>query len=179
MNKKQVIVVEGYHDQIKINEIYPDIPVITTNGSEISDETLNLIYKASLENDVILFLDPDFPGKQIMKKIIDYGGKYSIAYINKDQAISKNKKKVGIEHASKESIIHALENKLSISDHKPLIRRKDLIDRGLSNQENSAKKRKILCHHLHIPFANSKTLLKYLNLLQISLERIDEILYGS
>lgn len=177
--KNQVIVVEGYHDQIKINHIYPNLPVIVTNGSEISKETLDLIYRASLENDVILFLDPDFPGKQIMHKIMAYGGQYQIAYINKQDAISKNGKKVGIEHASNHAIIEALENKLKLSNGDARINVADLVKRGLSNQENSAKKRKILCQALNIPFANSKTLLKYLNLLNISLEKVDDILNES
>ncbi|HKL47676.1 MAG TPA: ribonuclease M5 [Candidatus Izemoplasmatales bacterium] len=179
MKKNQIIVVEGYHDQIKIQSIFPNISVITTNGSEISDKTLNLIFQASKDNEVILFLDPDYPGKQIMKKILDTGGNYAIAYINKSDAMSKNKKKVGVEHASKKNILKALDNKITINNYIDNIRRKDLVIRGLANVENSAKKRKILCEQLQIPFANSKTLLKYLNLLNISLERIDEILYES
>ena len=44
MRYNQVIVVEGSHDEQKLKSIYPEIDCIVTNGSEISTETLNLIY---------------------------------------------------------------------------------------------------------------------------------------
>ena len=50
----QVIVVEGKHDEQKIKSIYPNLECIVTNGSEISKETLNLIYQTSLVRDVII-----------------------------------------------------------------------------------------------------------------------------
>ncbi|MGE4571448.1 MAG: ribonuclease M5 [Candidatus Izemoplasmatales bacterium] len=179
MKKSQVIVVEGYHDQIKINQVFPNLPVIVTNGSEISEETLSAIYQASLHNEVILFLDPDYPGQQIRNKILNTGGSYSIATISKAKAISKNKKKVGIEHATKDDIYEALIHKLSMKKNQQTIFLKDLMVRKLANSSHSRNLRKKVCESLHIPFSNAKTLLKYLNLLNISLERIDEILNES
>ncbi|MFW5794086.1 MAG: toprim domain-containing protein, partial [Bacillota bacterium] len=93
MNNQQIIVVEGVHDQARIKNIYPRISCITTNGSEISEKKLNLIFQLSKNNEVILFLDTDTPGKKIMHKILATNGNYSICYINKAKAISKNKKK--------------------------------------------------------------------------------------
>ncbi|QWB99979.1 ribonuclease M5 [Mycoplasmatota bacterium] len=177
--KNQIIVVEGYHDQIKVNSVFPDINCIITNGSEISDETLNLIYQASLNNEVILFLDPDYPGKKIMNVILDTGGNFKLAYIGKDKAISKNKKKVGIEHASKKDIYQALENTVHIHQNNNHIQFRDLLKRGLVSQENSNELRKKIAKELNIPFANGKTFLKYMNILNIKVERIDEILYGA
>lgn len=174
--KSTVIVVEGYHDKIKINQVFPDVDVVITNGSEISEETLNLIYQLSLENEVILFLDPDYPGKQIMNKIIDTGGQFSIATIQKEKAISKNNKKVGVEHANKEDIYLALKDKIAINKNNQKIQLKDLMDRRLANCEDASLRRKQVCQTLNIPFSNTKTFLKYINLLDISLERIDEII---
>jgi len=37
---KEVVVVEGYHDLAKLKAIYDDIDVYITNGSEISENTL-------------------------------------------------------------------------------------------------------------------------------------------
>ncbi|QLY40471.1 ribonuclease M5 [Hujiaoplasma nucleasis] len=179
MSRSQVIVVEGYHDQIKVNQVFPNLPVIVTNGSEISEETLNAIYQASLENEVILFLDPDYPGQQIMNKILSTGGRYSIASMSKDKAISKNNKKVGIEHATKDDVYEALVHKLTMKQKRQTIFLKDLMVRKLANSIHSRNLRKKVCESLHIPFSNAKTLLKYLNLLNISLERIDEILNES
>ncbi len=172
----QIIVVEGKHDEQKIKSIYPDVECIVTNGSEISDEILNVIYKTSLQREVIIFMDPDFPGKQITNKILQTNGNYSIAYINKEKAISKNLKKVGIEHAKKEDIIESLQKYFTIKNDCAQITTRDLMDRKLVNHSQSRSLRETLCKELNIPRFNGKALLKYLNLLNISLERIDEII---
>ena len=39
------------------------------NGSEISDETLDLIKELSKNHNIIVFTDPDYPGERIRKKI--------------------------------------------------------------------------------------------------------------
>ena len=175
----QIVVVEGVHDKNKVLSVFPNINVITTNGSEISKETLNMIYQSSLNHEVILFLDPDYPGKQIMNKIIETGGNFSIANLNKKLAISKNGRKVGIEHASKEAIYEALNVRKNIIKDNDKIELKNLIERGLAHGEGSSMLRRKLCINLNIPYCNSKTLLRYLNMLDISLERIDGILDGS
>ncbi|MGM0495392.1 MAG: ribonuclease M5 [Bacillota bacterium] len=172
----QIIVVEGIHDQAKIKQIYPNIACIVTNGSEVSDEKINLIYELSKENEVILFLDPDTPGKKIMQKILATNGDFSIAYINKEKAISKNKKKVGIEHASTKDIKDALKEKVDINKTNNYINISDLYKRGLINQKDAFKKRIDICKRLNIPVANGKTFLNFLNMLGIGLERIDQII---
>ena len=60
---KNIIVVEGYHDEAKIKAVYPNLDVVVTNGSEISKETLNLIKKLSEDNEIVIFTDPDYPGE--------------------------------------------------------------------------------------------------------------------
>jgi len=176
MNTSTVVVVEGYHDQIKINQVFPDVEVIVTNGSEISKETLNLIYQLSFSHEVVLFLDPDYPGKRILNKILETGGQFSIANLQKEKAISKNKRKVGIEHAKKEDIFEALNKKISIQKNRNQITLSDLMKRGLANHPQAGVLRKKICQVLNLPFSNAKTFLKYVNLLNISLERMDEII---
>ncbi|XMB71539.1 ribonuclease M5 [Mycoplasmatota bacterium WC30] len=172
----QVIVVEGKHDEQKIKSIFPNVECIVTGGSSISEETLNLIYQTSLKKEVILFLDPDFPGKQITNKILETKGSYKIAFINKEKAISKNRRKVGIEHASKKDIIASLESYFTVNNETDKILIKDLMNRKLINYDESKIKRIKLCKALNIPPLNGKALLKTLNLLCISLERVDEII---
>ena len=172
----QIIVVEGKHDEQKIKSIYPEVECIVTNGSEISKETLSLIYQTSLVRDVILFMDPDHPGKQITQKILDTKGNYKIAFIDKQLAISKNKKKVGVEHASKEDIQKSLSSCFTISKNIEKISFKDLISRDLINKAGSRQKRQNLCKSLNIPVSNGKALLKYINILHINLERVDKII---
>ena len=172
----QVIVVEGKHDEQKIKSIFPDIDCIITNGSEISSETLNLIYETSLKREVILFLDPDFPGKKITNLILETKGKFSLAFIDKEKAISKNRKKVGIEHANEADIRESLTNLFTIKEPLNQIKIADLMSRNIINKNNSKLIREKLCKSLNIPIFNGKALLKTLNMLNINLERIDDIL---
>ncbi|MCK5731745.1 MAG: DUF4093 domain-containing protein, partial [Tenericutes bacterium] len=148
---------------------------IVTNGSSISKETLNLIYETSLKREVILFLDPDFPGKKITETILQTNGSFKIAFINKEKAKSKNDKKVGIEHANKEDIIESLATLFTVRMLTKNITVNDLMTRGLVNGKDSRDRRCVLCKSLNIPVSNGKALLKYLNILNINLERIDDI----
>ncbi|MDD4069609.1 MAG: ribonuclease M5 [Candidatus Izemoplasmatales bacterium] len=177
MKKNQIIVVEGFHDESRIKSVYPNVECIVTNGSEISEETLSLIYRASLINDVVLFLDPDTPGKKITNKILETKGIYKFAYISSEKAKNTQNTKVGVEHASTEDIKSSLENLISLEYNNNKICRNDLSIRKIINSKNSSKIRMYLCQKLNIPFSNGKTLLKYLNMLDIDLERIDNILY--
>ncbi len=176
MNREQIIVVEGKHDEQKLHSIFPGIRCIVTNGSSISKETLHLIEETSKQYDVILFLDPDYPGKQITNKILETGGNYHIAFMPKSEAISSNGKKVGIEHASKESIQKSLSMIHQISNNEVTISTVDLMNRGLANSGLAKQNRDQLCKELNFPPMNAKALCKTLNMLRIPLERIDDII---
>ena len=102
--------------------------------------------------------------------------KLKLAYISKDKAMSHNGKKIGVEHAETKDIEEALENFVSINYGNYKISNLDLLKRGITNNKNSMKLRKYLCKELNIPFCNGKTLLKYLNMLDIEIERIDELI---
>ena len=43
----EVLVVEGKNDKARILAIFPNLHIITTNGSEISEETLDMIEELS------------------------------------------------------------------------------------------------------------------------------------
>lgn len=177
---KEVIVVEGLHDEQKIKSIYPDASVIVTGGSEISDETKSLIYQASIGRGVILMLDPDYPGRQITQKILEipHITNIKIAALSRHLAYSKNKKKIGIEHATKEDIISCLEGVVSLSnDVKPYLSMTDLYHLGLNGHASSKERRIRVCEHLHIPYCNGKTLLKYCHMIQLSLKELSEIIH--
>ena len=50
-----IIVVEGIHDEAKVKEVFPDASCIITNGSEISNNTINCIKELSKANNIIIF----------------------------------------------------------------------------------------------------------------------------
>ena len=64
----EVLVVEGKMDK-QLLEQYIEGDIITTNGSAISEDTISLLKELSKNRRIIVFTDPDFPGKQIRNKI--------------------------------------------------------------------------------------------------------------
>ncbi len=162
--KRQVIVVEGTHDAQRINSIYEDVTVVTTNGSQISDDTIKLIQKLSLNHEIICLLDPDYPGERIRSIITNYVPNAKHAFIKKEKCISRNKKKVGIEHANKIDIIEALDSILEKQEKTELITLADLYNLNIvCNKEL----RKNVSDRLNIGNPNVKTFLKRINMIDI------------
>lgn len=170
-----VIIVEGIHDEMKIKSVYPDANVVITNGSEISQSTLELIKKLSETNEIIIFTDPDAPGEAIRKRITDIVPNAKQAFLRKKDAISKNKKKVGIEHATKEIIVDSLENVYTFTETNNNISMADLFNLGLNGSSKSQILRDKISEYLNIGKPNAKTFLKRVNLIQISFEELREL----
>ena len=147
-----LIVVEGKNDKNKLENIFKDANIIITNGSEISQDTLNTIKSLSENNEVILCLDPDGPGEKIRKKIMEYVPNAYNVYADKQKAISRNKKKVGIEHMSKKDICELFEH-IYVPKYENNITYEELFDLGLMNNK---KLREKLCANLHIGYCNGK-----------------------
>ncbi len=176
-NRNEVVVVEGYHDLAKLKSIYPQLDVVITNGSEISQETLRELKMLNETRGLILFLDPDFPGQKIRQTINNYVGLTKHAYLPKKVCISKNKKKVGIEHAEKKYIIEALNNVLipqeTIENNITMI---DLFELKLSGCQDAKLNRIKLCEMTGIGLSNAKTLVNKLNMFGISKSQIIDML---
>lgn len=163
-----VIVVEGKNDKSKLQNIFPDATIVITNGSEISNDTLGYLKALSLNSKIILCLDPDFPGNQIRQKITNAIPNTYNVYAEKEKAISKNKKKVGIEHMSKNDILDMFKNIYQINN-KGTITFQELYDLGLMDNK---QKREKLCKNLSIGYCNAKQLVKRLNALNIELDEV-------
>ena len=172
----EVLVVEGKNDKARILAIFPDLQVITTNGSEISEETLDMIEELSKSNKIILFLDPDYPGERIRRKILERVPECENVYINKQKAIDERKHKVGVEHASIEDIKEALSHRITFSNKVGKLVVSDLYSLGLLGKPDSTIKRSYLAEKLHIGSPNGKTLLNRLNFLQMTYTEVEEIL---
>ena len=175
MKFSEIVVVEGMHDLERLKSIYTDIDVLITNGSEI-DKYLPTIIEASKKRDMVLFLDPDYPGERIRKKISSVIPNAKHAFLKKDLAISKNHKKVGIEHAKKEDIIDALNNVLTPIENTNKITYLELYNLGLFGNNNSQKLRDKVCLKLNIGHTNGKTFLKRINMFNIDIETIKKAL---
>ena len=174
MNKENVVVVvEGKNDYSRLKAIYPLMQIITTGGSAINEELIKNLNELSKRNEIILFLDPDGPGRIIRKNLERELSKVSHAFLDINKAISKNKRKVGIEHDKEEDIRFALDNY-----YKPkksfLYSFQDLYNWGLVGSKYSSYKRKFICQKLNIGYNNGKTFLSRLNMFSIDRKLLEK-----
>lgn len=170
-----VLVVEGLHDAMRIHSIYPEANVVITNGREVSTETLDFIKGLSKSNEIIIFTDPDTPGEQIRNLVAEAVPSAKHAFLRKKDAISKNKRKVGIEHASKECIIESLKHIYSNDCYSDTIHLEDMYSLGLIGMPNSGRLRDQISFELNIGKPNAKTFLKRVNMLQITKKDLEEL----
>lgn len=178
--RRQVFIVEGYHDASKLKEVLGDIEVLITNGSAVSSETLHLIEKLDETHDLIVFTDPDYAGQRIRHLVSKNLEHVYHAFLKQDKAVSKNKKKIGVEHASKDDILYALRHmKLVKTADYQVVSTHFLYTHGLIGQKDSKKKRLKLSEELHIGYTNGKTLKQRLMMFQITPQQIKEVLYDT
>ena len=174
MKIKEVIVVEGKSDFTFLKS-FIEADIITTNGSEISKQTLDLIKKANEERGVIILTDPDYPGLRIRNIISEYIGDCKHAYVDKTKAIKG--KKVGIAETKKEDILLALKNVVSYKKDNPkIVNESDLFMLGLLGKSDSKQKRQKICDYFHLGWCNGKTFLKRVNMFGLTLSDLKEVL---
>ena len=173
MQIKEVIIVEGNHDTERLKK-YFDCETIETHGLALNDETVALIKKVNEKRGIIIFTDPDTPGNRIRNIINEAVPGAKNAFVLKEDA--KTKKKVGIEHASKEVLEEALSHLITYTEVSNNLSMNDLYEVGLIGKKDSKIKRKRIAKELHIGEASAKTTLKRLNYLGITKEEIEEIL---
>ena len=169
---KEIIIVEGKHD-VAFLKTFLDAEFIETNGLGLNNSIRKTILEMSKQGyEFIVLTDPDFPGEKIRKEIESLVPNCKHAFIKKNNAISKNKKKVGVEHTTKEDVLKALENCVTYSETSNQFELKDLIELGLTGQENSMILRKKIEEEYSLGHGSSKTFLKRLNLIKKDKEEI-------
>lgn len=164
---KEIIVVEGKDDTVRV-KIAVQADTIETNGSEISEETIEQIRLAQNQRGVIIFTDPDYPGERIRKIISEKVPGCKHAFLPRHEAIPKKGKGLGVEHASIEAIQKALNtSKKEMINIVEEITQEDLLDAGLIGEARSKERRERLGAILKIGYTNGKQLHKRLNMFQI------------
>lgn len=172
----KIIVVEGAHDVQAIKRVFKDANCLITNGSEVLEETKSMLKTLALDNDIIVFTDPDFPGERIRSKIHEIVPASIDVFIKKDLCISKNKKKVGVEHATDEDIYNALCPFLNGSAKNTSdVKMKDIIELGLNGGIGSKQKRDTISSKLNIGVPNAKTFLQRIRMLGLSLDTLKKM----
>ena len=174
---KEVIVVEGRDDTRRLKEVYPEVETIETNGSAINQEVLDRIKILQEQRGVIVFTDPDFPGNKIRQAGMQYVPDCKHAHLQKGDAIAKNGRGLGVEHASDEAIKEALTNLITPKNTVvEEIESQFLFDFGLIGHSNSAKVRERLSQVLGIGYVNGKQLQKRLMMFGITKQRVVDAL---
>ena len=173
MNIQEIIVVEGKDDTTAIKRAV-GADTIETNGSAISDETLRRIAHAQQKRGVIVFTDPDYPGRRIRAIIEERIPGVKHAFLAKEKTIAKNGRGLGIEHASDQDIRDALRNVYTVnaSGHfKERITLEDLMLARLIGHPRSKERRNRIGDILNIGMTNGKQLHKRLIMFEISEEQ--------
>ncbi|QVK09328.1 ribonuclease M5 [Mycoplasma mycoides] len=171
---KQIIIVEGKTDSDKLKRIYGnDLKTIQTKGLSINKKTLEMIKEFNNKTGVIIFTDPDGAGKKIRQTIIDYlDNKVLNAFIKKDD-ISKTSKKVGIAEASDDAIKKALDNLIIYDKNNVSLSWTDYINNDFYLKSN----RIVICKYFNFDNnISSKTLFKWLNWMNVSIDDIKKII---
>lgn len=158
---KEVIVVEGRDDITAVKRAL-DCELIATGGFGFPKGVMERIKTAQKKKGVIIFTDPDFAGEKIRKTISAQIPECKHAFLPREEAIKDGD--IGIENASPESILAALEMvRTETKDERNEFSQRDLVKYGLLGGEKSSEKRDLVGRQLGIGYGNSKQFLNRLN----------------
>ena len=169
----EVIVVEGSNDTKRLKSFFP-VETIETHGMGLKKETIDLIREIHDRRGIILFLDPDTPGEKIRDRLNREIPGLKNAFLMKEDA--RTKKKVGIEHASKEVLEEALKHLITYTEKENSLSEKEFYELGLNGNEDSSIKREKIAKTFHLGRCNAKTMYRRINLLGLNYEQIAEVL---
>ncbi|KIL52502.1 ribonuclease M5 [Jeotgalibacillus soli] len=170
MKIKEVIIVEGRDDTTAIRRAV-DADTIETNGSAIPPSVLERIRHAQDKRGVIILTDPDYPGQRIRQIVQDHVPGCKHAFIDRQDALKKNGRGIGVEHASPEVIREALKQAHHmVEEVVEQISKEDLLETGLIGGPKAKERREKLGARLRIGYANGKQLYNRLLMFQISHE---------
>lgn len=181
IKKKQkldaVIVVEGKSDTRKLQQYY-DVETFETSGTGLREDMLDVLEELSKTRELIVFTDPDVPGEQIRRMVMERIPTAKHAFIAKDDAHSKNFKKLGVEHAEYPAIAAALERAHAsyIEDFVVEYTQKDMIKYQFVGYPHSKQLRDAAAAKFQMGEINAKQFLKRLNMFQIPRELLETFL---
>lgn len=171
---KEVIVVEG-KDDISAVKAALDVELISTNGYAYGKKLIDTLKKLQKRRGIIIFTDPDYMGKKIRKDISSKIEGCKHAYLPQGKA--KKKKDIGVENATPEDIVAAIEKaRPELSQKTNNFNKSHLIKAGLINLPGSNERRNLVSDILGIGHGNGKQFLNRLNSFEITLEEFEEAL---
>lgn len=173
---KEVIVVEGKDDVSALRRAV-EADILITTGLGLTQTKIEEIRQLAQKRGVIVFTDPDFPGGKIRHILKDQVPGCKHAYITKEEGRCPKTGKLGVEYASPQAILRALNAARAEHQQYDIVYDlNDLVQWGLSGLPDSAIRRGALCDKLSIGHCNAKQLVKKLNSYQIPREEIEAML---
>ena len=174
MYLQEVIIVEGKNDTHRL-QMFFDVDTIETDGYRLRPEVLELIREVSAKRGAIVFTDPDTPGENLRRRINEAVPGLKNAFLLKKDA--RTRRKVGVEHASREVLEEALGKYLTFTDKKEeTLSLTDFLDLGLCGRADSQLRRQKVAAAFPVGEVNAKTMRQRLNILQVKKEDIEKIL---
>lgn len=168
---KEVIVVEG-RDDISAVKAAVDAEIIQTNGFAIRKKGNIEKLRVAYENKgIIVLTDPDFVGEELRKYILKFFPEAKQAYISRKEGSKDGD--VGVENATPEAIIKALENakcEVVQNNTEAIFTMDILMDYKLSGFTESKELREKLGAELRIGYSNAKQFLSKLNRYGITMD---------
>ena len=166
---KEVIVVEG-KDDISAVKNAVDAEVFQVNGHAVrKNKSIELLKLAYENKGLIILTDPDYAGEEIRKYLYKHFPNAKNAYISRISGTKDGD--IGVENASPEDIITALEKaRFSLDNSENIFNLDLMIDYNLIGKDNSADLRALLGAELGIGYSNGKQFMAKLNRYGISLE---------
>ena len=173
----EIIVVEGRDDTAAVRRSV-DAVTIETHGYGIRPSTWDVIDRAYESKGIIIFTDPDTAGEQIRKRLAERYPEAKHAFL--DRGLAEKDGDIGIENASPESILTALEKaRCSASasgEEESAFTSADMFRWGLAGTPGAAERRNAVADRLGIGMAGSKTFLRRLNHFGITRKEVEEAL---
>lgn len=173
MKISEVIVVEGKNDVARVR-LAVDAFVVSVSGQGITKNKIKFLKELNKTRGIIVLMDPDSPGEKIRAIIAEQIPTAKHAFITKRKALLDGD--IGIENASIESIKESLKTLITPHDEVNHLMVDDLIKYKLVSTKDSTILRDKLSTCLNLGKCNGKTLLKRLNMLNITKEELKTIM---
>lgn len=115
---KATFVVEGKTDIIKLEKLAKNMKFIVTNGTDIikngeNSRLMSEIKRTARNHNLVLFLDPDGPGRRIRSMIKGVLNQEHLEYYDAHVAICHKGGKVGVAEARNDLILKTLNDILN------------------------------------------------------------------
>ena len=173
----EIIIVEGRDDTAAVRRSV-DAVTIETHGYGIRPSTWEVIDRAYESKGIIIFTDPDTAGEQIRKRLADRYPEAKHAFLDRD--LAERNGDIGIENASPESIMEALEkarcSAFASGEAEGGYTAADMFRWGLDGTPGASQRRRVVGDSLGIGMATGKTFLRRLNHFGIRREEIEDAL---